>query len=364
MKKPFVPKMLPIDLPNEHIIELLNLEINARVKVQHFNSLMERSVIKEELLIIFSIDESLQSTRLEGTQASYSDVAEAELTGVASDDVQEVLNYLNALKLGEDLLKTLPLCTRVFLRLHEEILNNSRGGNRAPGEYRKIQNFIGPTQKIEDATYIPPEPHLVKELINNLEEYMNDDTLDQFGYLVRAGIIHGQFETIHPFLDGNGRIGRLLIPLYLQNKKYLDNPCLYISYFFEKNRDLYYQKLNDVRVKNDMIGWLKFFLEGIIETAKIAKEKFKKVVELTKKIDNQITDLKVKYDNAKKIMDYFYDEPYSTRKKISEALEMPESTVNGVINGLKSANIIRETTGYSRNQIFVFSEYVEIFLSE
>ena len=165
-------------------------------------------------------------------------------------------------------------------------------------------------------------------------------------------------------MDGNGRIGRLLIPLYLQSKKYLDNPCLYISFFFEKNRDLYYQKLNDVRVKNDIIGWIKFFLEGIIETAKIAKEKFKKVVELTKKIDIQITNLKVKYDNAKKIIDYFYDEPYSSRKKIVQALEMPESTVNGVINELKSANIIRETTGYSRNQIFVFSEYVEIFLSE
>lgn len=159
------------------------------------------------------------------------------------------------------------------------------------------------------------------------------------------------------FADGNGRIGRLLIPLYLQSKKYLDNPCLYISYFFEKNRDLYYQKLNDVIVKNDIIGWIKFFLEGIIETAKIAKEKFKKV-------DTQISDLKVKYDNAKKIIDYFYDEPYSSRKKICEALKMPESTVNGVINELKSANIIKETTGYSRNQIFVFSEYVEIFLSE
>lgn len=127
---------------------------------------------------------------------------------------------------------------------------------------------------------------------------------------------------------------------------------------------MYYQKLNDVRGKNDIIGWIKFFLDGIIEIAKIAKEKFKKVVELIKKIYLQIADLKIKYDNAKRIIDYFYDEPYSTRKKISEALELPESTVNGVINELKSAHIIRETTGYSRNQIFVFSEYVEIFLSE
>ena len=127
------------------------------------------------------------------------------------------------------------------------------------------------------------------DCLKDLELFINNDEIDT-PILIKIAIIHYQFETIHPFLDGNGRIGRLLIPLYLQNKKYLDNPCLYISYFFEKNRDLYYQKLNDVRVKNDMIGWLKFFLEGIIETAKIAKEKFKKVVELTKKIDNQITD--------------------------------------------------------------------------
>ena len=158
-------------------------------------------------------------------------------------------------------------------------------------------------------------------------------------------------------------ISSLLIPLYLQSKKYLDNPCLYISFFFEKNRDLYYQKLNDVRIKNDIKGWIKFFLEGIIETANIAKEKFKSVVELTKKIDNEITNLKVKYDNAKKIIDYFYDEPYSSRKKIIENLGIPESTVKGVVSELQKSGILKEITGYSRNQIFVFSEYVDIFLT-
>ena len=213
------------------------------------------------------------------------------------------------------------------------------------------------------AVYVPPLVEDVADCLKDLELFINNEEIDTPD-LIKIAIIHYQFESIHPFLDGNGRIGRLLIPLYLQSKKYLDNPCLYISFFFEKNRNLYYQKLNDVRVKNDIIGWIKLFLEEIIETAKIAKEKFKKVVELTKKVDTQISDLKVKYDNAKKIIDYFYDEPYSSRKKIAGALDMPESTVNGVINELKSANIIKETTGYSRNQIFVFLEYVEIFLSE
>ncbi len=149
------------------------------------------------------------------------------------------------------------------------------------------------------AAYVPPLVEDLPNCLKDLELFINNEEIDTPD-LIRIAIIHYQFESIYPFLDGNGRIGRLLIPLYLQSKKYLDNPCLYISFCFEKNRDLYYQKLYDVRVKNDIIGWIKFFLEGIIETAKIAKEKFKKVVELTKKIDVQITDLKVKYDNTKK----------------------------------------------------------------
>ena len=213
------------------------------------------------------------------------------------------------------------------------------------------------------ASYVPPLVEDLQDCLKDLELFINNEEIDTPD-LIKIAIIHYQFESIHPFLDGNGRIGRLLIPLYLQSKKYLDNPCLYISFFFEKNRDLYYQKLNDVRMKNDIIGWIKFFLEGIIETAKIAKEKFKKVVELTNKVDSELTNLKVKYDNAKKIIDYFYNEPYLSRKKLATGLNMPESTVNGVINELVKSNIIKETTGYSKNQIFVFEEYVNIFLSE
>ena len=241
------------------------------------------------------------------------------------------------------------------------MLNGVRGEKKTPGEFRRSQNWIGGTMP-STAKYVPPLVDNLANCLKDLELFINNNEIDTPD-LIKIAINHYQFESIHPFLDGNGRIGRLLIPLYLQSKKYLDKPCLYISFFFEKNRDTYYQKLNDVRIKNDIIGWIKFFLEGIIETAKIAKEKFKNIVELTKRIEDQIINLNVKYDNAKKIIDYFYDEPYSTRKKIAKTLKMPESTVNGVINELKSANIIKETTGYSRNQIFVFSEYIEIFLS-
>lgn len=309
--------------------------------------------------------EANKSSKIEGTRTTIEeDLSDLQdINPEKRDDWEEVQNYVKATNYGiERINDGFPVCNRLIRDIHRILLNGVRGEKKTPGEFRISQNWIGGTMP-STAAYVPPLVEDVADCLKDLELFINNEEIDTPD-LIKIAIIHYQFESIHPFLDGNGRIGRLLIPLYLQSKKYLDNPCLYISFFFEKNRDLYYQKLNDVRVKNDIIGWIKFFLEGIIETAKIAKEKFKKVVELTKKIDVQITDLKVKYDNAKKIIDYFYDEPYTSRKKISEALQMPESTVNGVINELKSANIIRETTGYSRNQIFVFSEYVEIFLSE
>ena len=309
--------------------------------------------------------EANKSSKIEGTKTTIEeDLSDLQdINPEKRDDWEEVQNYVKSTNYGIDRINDgFPVCNRLIRDIHRILLNGVRGEKKTPGVFRISQNWVGGTMP-STAAYVPPLVEDVADCLKDLELFINNEEIDTPD-LVKIAIIHYQFESIHPFLDGNGRIGRLLIPLYLQSKKYLDNPCLYISFFFEKNRDLYYQKLNDVRVKNDIIGWIKFFLEGIIETAKIAKEKFKKVVELTKKVDVQISDLKVKYDNAKKIIDYFYDEPYSTRKKTSEALKMPESTVNGVINELKSANIIKETTGYSRNQIFVFSEYVKIFLSE
>ncbi len=309
--------------------------------------------------------EANKSSRIEGTRTTIEeDLSDLQdINPEKRDDWEEVQNYVKATNYGiTKINEGFPVCNRLFRDIHKILLNGVRGEKKTPGEFRISQNWLGGTMP-STAAYVPPLVEDLSDCLKDLELFINNEEIDTPD-LIKIAMIHYQFESIHPFLDGNGRIGRLLIPLYLQSKNYLDNPCLYISFFFEKNRDLYYQKLNDVRVKNDIIGWIKFFLEGIIETAKIAKEKFKKVVELTKKVDIQISDLKVKYDNAKKIIDYFYDEPYSSRKKIADALEMPESTVNGVINELKSANIIKETTGYSRNQIFVFSEYVEIFLSE
>lgn len=308
--------------------------------------------------------EANKSSRIEGTKTTIEDDL-SDLQDVSlekRDDWEEVQNYVKATNFSiERINEGFPICNRLFKEIHKILLAGVRGEKKTPGEFRISQNWIGGTMP-STAVYVPPLVEDLNNCLTDLELFINNEKIDT-PELIKIAIIHYQFESIHPFLDGNGRIGRLLIPLYLQSKKYLDNPCLYISFFFEKNRDLYYQKLNNVRTNNDIIGWIKFFLEGVIETAKIAKEKFKNVVELTKKIDGKLTELNVKFDNAKKVIDYFYNEPYSSRKKIADALEMPDSTVNGVVNELKRVNIIKETTGFSKNQIFVFTEYVNIFLS-
>lgn len=309
--------------------------------------------------------EANKSSKIEGTRTTIEeDLSDLQdIDPEKRDDWEEVQNYVKATNYGISKINDgFPVCNRLIRDMHKILLSGVRGEKKTPGEFRTSQNWIGGTMP-SNAAYVPPLAEDLSDCLKDLEFFINNEEIGTPD-LIKIAIIHYQFESIHPFLDGNGRIGRLLIPLYLQSKKYLDSPCLYMSFFFEKNRDLYYQKLNDVRVKNDVIGWIKFFLEGVVETTKIAKEKFKKVVELTRKVDDKISNLKVKYDNAKRIIDYFYNEPYSTRKKIAETLKMPESTVNGVIKELKSVSIIKETTGYSRNQIFVFSEYIEIFLSD
>ena len=308
--------------------------------------------------------EANKSSKIEGTKTTIEeDLSDLQdVSPEKRDDWEEVQNYVKATNFSiERINEGFPICNRLFKEIHKILLDGVRGEKKTPGEFRISQNWIGGTMP-STAVYVPPLVEDLNNCLTDLELFINNEKIDT-PELIKIAIIHYQFESIHPFLDGNGRIGRLLIPLYLQSKKYLDNPCLYISFFFEKNRDLYYQKLNNVRTNNDIIGWIKFFLEGVIETAKIAKEKFKNVVELTKKIDGKLTELNVKFDNAKKVIDYFYNEPYSSRKKIADALEMPDSTVNGDVNELKRVNIIKETTGFSKNQIFVFTEYVNIFLS-
>ena len=235
-----------------------------------------------------------------------------------------------------------------------------RGEHKTPGEFRTSQNWIGGSMP-SNAVYVPPPHTEIAECLTDFEKFINNEEIDTPD-LIKIAILHYQFESIHPFLDGNGRIGRLLIPLYIQSKGMLDKSCLYISDYIERNKDTYYDMLTRVRTHNDIIAWIKFFLEAVIETSKTAKEKFRNVVELTMEMDKVIMDLPVKPENAKKVLDVLYDEPIVSRKKILELIDIKSTTLNVCINALKEKNIIIETTGYSRNQVFAFQKYIDLFL--
>ena len=277
------------------------------------------------------------------------------------DDWEEVQNYVKATNYGVERIKNgFPVCTRLIRELHKILMQGVRGEHKTPGEFRTSQNWIGGSMP-SNAVYVPPPHTEIAECLTDFEKFINNEEIDTPD-LIKIAILHYQFESIHPFLDGNGRIGRLLIPLYIQSKGMLDKSCLYISDYIERNKDTYYDMLTRVRNNNDMIAWIKFFLEAVIETSKTAKEKFKNVVELTMEMDKIIVNLPVKSDNVKKVIDLLYNEPVINRKKLCDITKIKEGTIKNIINCLLKNNIIVETTGYSRNQIFTFQKYTDLFL--
>ena len=307
--------------------------------------------------------EANKSSRIEGTRTTVEEdlLDITDINPEKRDDWEEVQNYVKATNYGVQRIKDgFPVCTRLIRELHKILMQGVRGEHKTPGEFRTSQNWIGGSRP-SNAVYVPPPHTEIAECLTDFEKFINNEEIDTPD-LIKIAILHYQFESIHPFLDGNGRIGRLLIPLYIQSKGMLDKSCLYISDFIERNKDIYYDLLTRVRTHNDMIAWIKFFLEAVIETSKTAKEKFRSVVELTMKMDKVIMNLPVKPENAKKVFDVLYDEPIVSRKKILELIDIKPTTLNVCINALKEKNIIIETTGYSRNQVFAFQKYIDLFL--
>lgn len=307
--------------------------------------------------------EANKSSRIEGTRTTIDEdlLDIIDINPEKRDDWQEVQNYVKATNYGVERIKEdFPVCTRLIREMHKILMSGVRGEKKTPGEFRTSQNWIGGSMP-STAVYVPPPHTEMADCLTDFEKFINNDEIDTPD-LIKIAIIHYQFESIHPFQDGNGRIGRLLIPLYIQSKGMLDKPCLYISDYIEKNKDTYYDTLTRVRTHNDMIGWIKFFLEAIIETSKTAKEKFRKVVEFTREMNEVIMTMSVKPENAKKVLEVLYDEPAINRKKLSELTGITESTIKNIINNFMEKEIIVETTGYTRNQIFKFQKYTDLFL--
>ena len=307
--------------------------------------------------------EANKSSRIEGTRTTVEEdlLDVTDINPEKRDDWEEVQNYVKATNYGIERIRDgFPVCTRLIREIHEILMQGVRGEYKTPGEFRVSQNWIGGSMP-STAVYVPPPHTEVTECLSDFEKFINNEEIDTPD-LIKIAILHYQFESIHPFLDGNGRIGRLLIPLYIQSKGMLEKSCLYISDYIERNKDIYYDMLTRVRTRNDMIGWIKFFLEAVIETSKTAKEKFRNVVEFTMEMDKTIIELPIKTENAKKVIDLLYDEPVLTRNKMSEITGIKLTTINGIVNALLDKRIITETTGYSRNQIFAFEKYINLFL--
>lgn len=308
--------------------------------------------------------EANKSNKIEGTKTSIEeDLLPAEdIAPEKRDDQQEVRNYIKALNygikriLGDDF----PLCNRLICEIHKLLLSGVRGKYKTPGEIRKSQNWIGGS-KPSDAVYVPPSIIELPDLMSDFEKFINTDDWN-VPNLIKIAILHYQFETIHPFLDGNGRIGRLIIPLYLLDKNMLSKPCFYISDFFEKHRTEYYDALNRVRLNNDLIGWIKFFLKAVIETAKSAKVKFKNVTDYVKDTEERALKLGGRPENILSVLRLFYDNPLLSSSVIAKETGISKGTVDNIIKKLYGDNILVEVTGYSRNRLFALMDYLKIFI--
>ena len=309
--------------------------------------------------------EATVSSKIEGTQTTLEEafVKEDNLTPERRNDWVEVHNYINALNYAIEEMKRLPISNRLIRQTHKILLQGVRGKDKMPGEYRTSQNWIGASLK--DAFFIPPDHGSIAPLMQDLEHFIHSEILAtpiQVPHLIKIAMVHYQFETIHPFLDGNGRIGRLLITLYLIDKKLLKMPTLYLSDFFERNRKHYYDNLTTVRTKNDMVQWIKFFLVGVIETAKKGISTFEQIVKLRNDIElNRLITLGRKRMAAKSLINELYKQPIMEGTQIAEVMKVHPSTANRIINDFVGLNILKELTGYKRNRVYAFHEYLKLF---
>lgn len=307
------------------------------------------------------VKEATQSSKIEGTQTNIEEALmdEEDIVLDKRDDWEEIQNYIQAMQTAIKQLETLPFSSRLIKETHKTLLQGVRGKNKMPGEFRTSQNWIGGAS-INDATFIPPVHTSIAELMGDLEKFAHNEE-NYFPDLLKIALIHYQFETVHPFLDGNGRVGRLLITLYLVDKTILKKPILYLSDFFEKNRQLYYDNLMNVRTKNDLKQWFKFFLVGVIETAKKGISTFDAILKLKKEIEESAQQIGKRSTSILKILDYLYQKPILDAQKAAEITNVSVSTAYKIIEEMVALNILKEITGGKRGKIYTFDKYIKLF---
>ncbi|MDD2984909.1 Fic family protein [Flavobacterium sp.] len=307
------------------------------------------------------LKEATQSSKIEGTQTNIEEaLLDIEDIGFDKrDDWEEVQNYIEAMNNAIKKLEKLPFSSRLIKETHKTLLQGVRGKNKLPGDFRTSQNWIGGAS-VADATFIPPIYSTINELMSDLEKFAHNEEF-YMPDLLKIALIHYQFETIHPFLDGNGRVGRLLITLYLVDKTILKKPILYLSDFFERNRQYYYDNLMNVRTKNDLKQWFKFFLVGIIETAKNGIATFDAVLKLKKEVEEKIQKNRSRTNHLLLIMEFLYQKPIVNANKIVEITKVSQATAYKILDELEAMEVLKEITGSKRGKTYMFDHYIKLF---
>jgi Fic family protein len=359
----FVPPPLPPD-PAVDVLGLLNslsLAERALGRLDGITTLLPR---QELFLYMYVRKEAVLSSQIEGTQLTLTDLLRFETEAQAGqpvDDIREVSNYVDAMMYGLERLEELPLSLRLIREMHARLLQSGRGGTKSPGEFRRSQNWIGGTRP-GNALFVPPPPTELDACLGALERFMHDDT-SKLPALIKAGLLHVQFETIHPFLDGNGRIGRLLVTLYLCVHGVLRSPLLYLSLYLKTHRAEYYRLLQEVRERGAWEAWLEFFLDGVAETANGAFDAATRIVALFKADRDRITAESVRVGSALRVHDLLQQNPYVTASWLVEHTGLTTPTINAALADLEQLGIVAEVTGRRRGRVFAYRRYLAI-LSE
>jgi Fic family protein len=319
-------------------------------------------------VVMYVRKEAVLSSQIEGTQSSLQDLlaAEAQIFGAEgrSSDVKEVINYVTAMNHGLRRLSEIPVSVRLVREIHEKLMTGVRGGTLTPGELRRSQNWIGQGNcTLNDAVFVPPPPHIVPEALANLEEFLHEK--NDIPDLIRIGLSHAQFETVHPFLDGNGRVGRLLITFLLTESDILHKPVLYLSHYFKRHRQLYYERLQAVRDRGDWEGWLEFFLRGVAEVSTEASGTAGRILRMRESHRTKITaQLGRAAGNGHKVLEALYDRPIMSIADVEAVTGTTNPAANNLVRKLVEMDILREITGYARHRKFSYHPYVRIFAEE
>jgi len=357
----FVPKPLPPTPALRQDAELASLLSAADHRLGRLDGVASTLPNPDLFVAMFVHKEAVLSSQIEGTQASLDDVLEFEAGAAAADlpgDVAEAVNYVAAMNYGLERIKELPLSLRLMKEIHKRLLEGARGGEKEPGEFRRSQNWVGPMgTSLTQAMYVPPSVDDMNRAMGDLESFLHDRR--PLPPLIKCGLVHSQFETIHPFLDGNGRMGRLLITFLLCQQGILERPLLYLSYFFKRNRIEYYDRLQAVRDTGDWEGWLKFFLRGVIEVSSESAVTVRDILAL-RGIHTELVQTNLRTANSLRLLDRLYDRPVTSVSDVAEHLGVTFNAANTLVGKFCDLGLLKETTGGARRRRFAYDPYISL----